>query len=817
MSPLSLPPPLIIDYMELDGWKEELLRELDRWVIGLSLVCRRWFYFVNNNLYTYSHCVGEVVIDKTRFQLEYVNRLIDTMKRDAIAATSTSTINVQDSITRYRIDRKKERVFGIIFKHQILPENCKDMSLIQTLHNFIEALTDNPHLRTIRFKGTKTLPFLRMFIKVAGELYMNNKTTKFPSLKLISIENHTQEEDILNELCKVDFLGVKFLQVFSRKFPYVERSMGLDLSSLSSTAACGVKRIINHNPEFVDYFIQNFPQLTKLEFYCTLSPQQLIHILLHLNHLKNLKLTFYAPKKVELYNKWYDNRYIEENPELVSDLINAFNSNTTIKSLSWYIHTDQPTKILIPDKLNLLRMILDTLFVHNHTITELSLTGFYLNTDNILTEKFYESLLSPTSSLTSLILKPASSDNPLLLDLIKNNNCNIKSLLIKNRFNHNFDVYQIVEALEQNQSITKLSIWNPDVEDDFLLRFIERKLRRHILSLIEKISGYPYLRMLCFSCSDTLPFLLEFIKVAGNHTDEEDTILNQLCKVEFLGAKFLEFYNQENFNISGTTFRKFHLGSVPSTAVSRIKGVNNQYPQLVDYFIQNYQQLTNLECGCTITPHQLLYILSNLKHLKILVLRFDDHLNPDTLSKWSDNSYIQLNPELVSDLINAFNSNTTIESLTWSIHTEQSQLPLPALPPPDLTDKFNFIRIIFDQLFINNHTITKFNLPGYYTSELLSDNFYESLLSPSSSLSSLTLSPPKEIQSINPLLYDIIKNNNCKIKTLAIRNQNIPPKFNVSPLLQSLEQNRSITKLDIWYPIDFKESMFEFIKKRFAG
>eukprot|EP01132_Coremiostelium_polycephalum_P006723 gene6723-8333_t len=302
-------------------------------------------------------------------------------------------------MTNYRLDSNKDRIYSIVVQNFI---KIYDKEIETEVYKLIETIFDYPYLRSISFKGSGTLEFLKMFIRIAG---------------------------------------AEYLKIYNCEQPYGvwgnQEPPQFSLNSVLPESSSSVKRIFNRYPELVDWSIRNFPQLTDLEFDCIVTPKQLLDILSNLKLLENLKLIFDIEKNEESFNKWLNNSYIEEIPDIVPNLIDKFNSNTTIKSL---------------------------------TVTKFKVGGY--NTNFLLTDKFYQSLLSPSPSpLSTLSINPP--DNPTFYDVIRNSNCNIKSLEIINDPMSKYDP-RLIQELENNHTIKFLSIWIPENAHETLLEFIKK-------------------------------------------------------------------------------------------------------------------------------------------------------------------------------------------------------------------------------------------------------------------------------------------------------------------------------------------------------
>eukprot|EP01132_Coremiostelium_polycephalum_P010039 gene10039-12308_t len=410
---------------------------LDKWAITkLSLVCKRWFEFVDRNLFTYSHYLGSYNVEADRD--DYFPSLLKKLDKDTSPLKYTLANPTALDVLQPRDKHIMKRIFSLNFQGG-KPIKNKDMSYINAVHNVIERISDYPYLRSITFNCSSTLPFLLIFIRVGGELYLKNKPVKFPSLKRITIVNHTEDEDeILHRLDEVEFLGATTLRMYNTDRDYFYKNdkkpkKELALQPVSPTSSLLIKTIYNRYPEMVSWSIQNFPLLTKLRLECVPSPQQFIIILTKLKHLKKLYLLFYHENKAspEIFDKWYNNNYITENPELVSDLIHQFNSNTSITALELEIlRKSQPNRGDLNNVFILWRMIFDQLFANNHTISKFKITGHCSHF--LLSSNFYQSILS--SSLTSLISPmPFEKESfSLLNEAIGKNNCKIKSLTLSN-------------------------------------------------------------------------------------------------------------------------------------------------------------------------------------------------------------------------------------------------------------------------------------------------------------------------------------------------------------------------------------------------
>eukprot|EP01132_Coremiostelium_polycephalum_P006706 gene6706-8305_t len=402
------------------------LGALDKWAITkLSLVCRRWFEFVDRNLFTYSHLLShnlpsyDVQVDRD----DYFPHLLKILDNDTSPLKYTLANPTALDVLQPRDKHTMKRIFSL-FVEGGKPIQNNDISYINAVHNLIERISDYPYLKSITFNSSSTLPFLLMFIRVGGELYLKNKTVKFPSLKTITIINTEDEDEILHRLDEVEFLGATTLRMYNitdQDYLYGKKpKKELSLQPVSPTSSRLIKTIYNKYSEMVSWSIQNFPLLTKLRFECVPSLQQFIIILTKLKHLKKLYLLFFHENKnsPEIYDKWYNNNYITENPELVSDLIHQFNSNTSITSLELKMLPKDPN-----DSNNvfiLWRMIFDQLFTNNHTISKFKITNECSHF--LLSSNFYQSLLS--SSLTSLTSPmPYEQESfSLLNEVIGNNN-----------------------------------------------------------------------------------------------------------------------------------------------------------------------------------------------------------------------------------------------------------------------------------------------------------------------------------------------------------------------------------------------------------
>ncbi|KYQ89949.1 hypothetical protein DLAC_08520 [Tieghemostelium lacteum] len=139
--------------------------------------------------------------------------------------------------------------------------------------------------------------------------------------------------------------------------------------------------------------------------------------------------------------------------------------------------------------------------------------------------------------------------------------------------------------------------------------------------------------------------------------------------------------------------------------------------------------------------------------------------------------YYNENRDLVNNLLDLLKSNQTITSLTLNTN-------------PHVSASY-FFRMIFDEIFINNKTITKLNLGYLEASSLqLTDKFYQSLYDSSVTKLSIT------IRSGMNQFYEMIKNPHCNIQSLKVHCFYILP----IELLESMKYNLSIKYLTIFTP-----------------
>ncbi|KYR00814.1 hypothetical protein DLAC_02866 [Tieghemostelium lacteum] len=309
MSPISFDAP-ISGYYPKDVDRSQIV-VVDKWAkYRLGFVCKRWFNIVHQNIFTMSHYHQKYNFNVTSG--DSFKYLTKTLKRDM------ETPMINQSTKTIEIDKKKMRVYGLTVQYGLNDFS----SLTQEVQELFELLSQYPHLREIRFNGDGTRPFLYLFLRIAGEIYLNDRT-RFPSFHTISICNIKQDEDnILYEMSKYEFLGAEKLTMHN-SHPPQKHSINPPRKPVHSS---GMKSITNRYFEFVDWTILSFSNLTRFKILCSISLIQFISILSTLNQLQSLTVQFdESYGAVESFRKWYKNIYLQENPDLVSLLSNYLN------------------------------------------------------------------------------------------------------------------------------------------------------------------------------------------------------------------------------------------------------------------------------------------------------------------------------------------------------------------------------------------------------------------------------------------------------------------------------------------------------------
>ncbi|KYR00820.1 hypothetical protein DLAC_02871 [Tieghemostelium lacteum] len=397
------------------------MRAIDKWAKkSLGFVCKRWFNIVHQNIFT------ESIYPTYDYRLNSLplfpifKHLIQILKKDKeIPKINQSTQTIE-------IDNEMKRIYSILFDYVF----CSSEYQVREL---IENLSDYPHLQRIWFRtsGKKSLDFLYLFLRIAGEIYLNDRS-KFPSLKTIAISLQREVGNVLNEMIKYEFLGIENLEITYAPTDVMHYT-------LKSPVHTSIKSIYITKSELVDWTIQSFPNLTFLKIhFCKISIGQFIAILSTLNRLQNLQLV------VEDSTTKWDIVY-NENRDLVKNLLDLLKSNQTITSLT--LDANEKGLTLC----NILKIILDEIFIFNKTITKLNLG--YLKASQF-TDKFYQSLYD--SSVTKLSIR-IQSDIKMkkFYEIIKSPHCNIQSLKV---YCYSFHPIKLLESMEYNLSIKYLTI-----------------------------------------------------------------------------------------------------------------------------------------------------------------------------------------------------------------------------------------------------------------------------------------------------------------------------------------------------------------------
>ncbi|KYR00821.1 hypothetical protein DLAC_02873 [Tieghemostelium lacteum] len=390
------------------------MKVIDKWAKkSLGFVCKRWFNMVHQNIFTKSLYPNyEFAFHPyPTFLIKIWNQLL---KKDIeIPKINQSTQTIE-------IDNERKRIYSISFEYNF-------SSSENQVRKLIENLSDYPHLQRIWF-NTKLIDFLYLFLRIAGEIYLNDRS-KFPSLKTIAISLPREAGKVLNELIKYEFLGIENLEITYAPTDVMHYT-------LKSPVHTSIKSIYITISELVDWTIQSFPNLTFLKIhFCKISIGQFIAILSTLNRLQNLQLV------VEDSTTEWDIVY-NENRDLVKNLLDLLKSNQTITSLTFDAY----------DLCNILKMILDEIFIYNKTITKLNLGNLDASQ---FTDKFYQSLYD--SSVTKLSIR-IQSDIGMnqFYEMIKNPHCNIHSLKV---YCYSFHPIKLLESMEYNLSIKYLTIF----------------------------------------------------------------------------------------------------------------------------------------------------------------------------------------------------------------------------------------------------------------------------------------------------------------------------------------------------------------------
>ncbi|KYR01763.1 hypothetical protein DLAC_01774 [Tieghemostelium lacteum] len=317
-----------------------------------------------------------------------------------------------------------------------------------------------------------------------------------------------------------------------------------------------------------------------------------------------------------------------------------------------------------------------------------------------------------------------------------------------------------------------------------------------VRELIENLSDYQHLQRIEFSKID---FLYLFLRIAGEiylndrskfpslktitigflESRDVGNVMNEMIKYEYLGIENLEI------TYAPADMRHYTLKLPVHTSIKSIYIVKSE---LLDWTIQSFPNLTFLKIYfCKITIGHFIAILSTLNRLQNLQLNFGQ----DSKTEWNI-VYYNENQDLVNNLLDLLKSNQTITSLTLDVNFLDS-------------DCYIF-RMIYDEIFIYNKTITKINLVHFNASQL-TDNFYQSLYDSSVTKLTITIRP-----GMNQF-YEMIKNPHCNIQSLKVYSHSFHP----IELLESMEYNLSIKYLTIfsrsWEPIrlTYNHSLQRFI------
>ncbi|KYQ89957.1 hypothetical protein DLAC_08528 [Tieghemostelium lacteum] len=351
-------------------------------------------------------------------------KVIDKWAKKSLGFINQSTQTIE-------IDNESKRIYSILFELVY----CSSEYQVREL---IENLSDYPHLQRIWFSTVEeSLDFLYLFLRIAGEIYLNDRS-KFPSLKTIAISLPREAGKVLNEMIKYEFLGIENLEI-------IYAPTDVRQYTLKSPVHTSIKSIYITISELVDWTIQSFPNLTFLKIhFCNISIGQFIAILSTLNRLQNLQLVVNPNDNTTEWDIVYN-----ENRDLVNNLLDLLKSNQTITSLTFDAYG--------LSLCNILRMILDEIFIYNKTITKLNLG--HLNASQF-TDKFYQSLYD--SSVTKLSISIQSDIGmKQFYEMIKNPHCNIQSLKV---YCYRFHPIKLLESMEYNLSIKYLTIYTESKE-----------------------------------------------------------------------------------------------------------------------------------------------------------------------------------------------------------------------------------------------------------------------------------------------------------------------------------------------------------------